>query len=370
MKRAVAFFFYLVVPCAAALIVFPGLRPNLRPAKKEKPIEKAAVGYRELEQFVHASGEVVALQATEIKSEISGRIAKVNVKPGDSVKAGQVLVELDDLELKSEQQEATFRIDASRIRLDRAKMDFDRKAQLRSEKFVMDKELDDAKTELNLAQNALDTEGARLQTIKERLVKSVIRAPHDGTVLNLKAREGVVVTGANTSGEASLLMQIANLDELQVQSEINEVDVIKVAIGMKAAVTFDSVPGLTLTGVLQFVSPSALPKDKDRTVRVFPITLSLEKAAGQVKPGISANITISTSKNPHALAVSVASVFTENNEPGVFVETSGGWERRRVTLGASDNTFVEITAGLKEGEVVALQHPPAPGASADAAAGT
>jgi RND family efflux transporter MFP subunit len=349
----------LVLALAVAALIAIADRHSSESGQKQNAIETAPVEYREIEQIVRASGEVAAAQASEIKSEISGRVAKLNVKAGDQVKAAQVLIELDDLELKSEQQEATFRIDASAIRQAKAQMDFDRKAELRSKQFVMDKELEDAKTELSLATNALDIDRARLQTIKERLVKSVIRAPHDGTVLNVKVHEGVVVIGATNSGDASLLMQVADLNELQIQSEINEVDVIKISIGMKASITFDSVPGLTLPGVVQFVSPSALAKDKDRSIRVFPMTLSLGAAGRQVKPGISANITISAAKNSHALAVSLAAVFTENNEPAVFVQNGNRFERRPVVLGINDSSFVEITSGVKAGDRVALQRPPA-----------
>ena len=302
---------------------------------------------------------MVATQATEIKSEVSGRVAGIKVKSGERVTAGDVLLELDAAELKSEEQEATFRIDAALLRQERTQMDYDRKVKLSTGKFVMEKELKDAKTELDLATNALDIDRARLQTIREKLEKTVIRAPHDGIVLNLKAREGVVVTGANTSGEATLLMQVADLKQLEVHCEIGEVDVIKIAIGMQASLTFDSLPGTALTGKVIFVSPSALPKEKDRTIRVFPMIIAVESADPQLKPGITANVVISTGKNPRALAVSVGAIFMENYQSCVFVKNGERFERRVVALGLNDSEFVEVKDGLREGEEVALQHPPA-----------
>ena len=357
MKRLLTFAIY----GGSIVVLLWMLVPAFRPGNSEpkNTIDTAPVEFREIEQIVHSTGEVVASQGTDIKSEISGRVARLHVKPGQRVTAGEVLVELDDAELKSEEHEATLRIEASRLRQAKAKMDYERKAQLSKGKFVMGKELEDAKTELDLATNAVEIDGARLQTIREKLVKSVIRAPHDGTVLNLKVREGVVVTGANTSGESTLLMQVADLSALQVQSEINEVDVVKISPGMEASVTFDSAPGLTLVGTVNYVSPSALPKDKDRTIRVFAMTVMLEDAGDKIKPGITANVTISTAKNPRALAVSLGAVFNENYEPVVFVKTGNGFERRKVELGINDNAFVEIKQGLQEGEQVAMQHPPA-----------
>jgi RND family efflux transporter MFP subunit len=237
-------------------------------------------------------------------------------------------------------------------------MDYDRKAKLRESKFVMDKELQDSKTEVDLAKNSMDIDSSRLQTIRERLQKSVIRAPHEGIVLNLRAREGVVVTGANTSGEATLLMQIADLAQVEVNCEIGEVDVIKISIGMPASLTFDALPGMTQNGVVRFVSPSALPKALDRTVRVFPMIIAVESPDAQLKPGITANVVISTGKNPHALGISVGAIFTENGQPCVFVKKGNGYERRVVNLGLNDTAFVEVKSGLREGDEVALQHPP------------
>jgi HlyD family secretion protein len=326
--------------------------------KRPAVIATAATEFRPIEQLVRVTGEVVASQATEIRSEVSGRIAKLYVEPGDAVHAGDVLLELDSAELQSEYQAATFRVDASRLRQEKAQVEANRRIQLRTAQVGTQKELEDAQLELKLANNALEVDGAQLQTIKERLLKTTLRAPHDGTVLNLRVREGVVVIGAVYSGEATLLMQIADLNQLLVQSEINELDMMKVAPKMPVRISFDSIPGLAVPGSVQFVSPSALPKDKDRTVRVFPLTVSLGEVEPQVKPGITATVTIATATNPRTLAVSVAAVFVENNEPFVYVKNGDAFAPRPVQLGISDGTFVEIRRGLAEGEQVALQRPP------------
>ena len=335
-------------------------------AKDPKAVETAPVEFRPIEQLVRVTGEVVASQATEIRSEVSGRIAKLYVQPGDSVHAGEPLIELDAAELRSEEQAATFRVEASRLRQEKAQVEANRRIQLRNQQVGTQKELEDAQLELKLANNALEVDGAQLQTIKERLLKTTLLAPHDGTVLNLRVREGVVVIGAVYSGEATLLMQIADLNQLLVQSEINELDMMKVAPKMPVRISFDSIPGLAVGGTVQFVSPSALPKDKDRTVRVFPLTVALSEVEPQVKPGITATVTIATASSPHALAVTVGAVFVENNEPFVYVKNGDSYAARPVTLGISDGSYVEIRQGLSEGEQVALQRPPQPAAPAAA----
>jgi hypothetical protein len=180
-------------------------------------------------------------------------------------------------------------------------------------------------------------------------------------VLNLKVREGVVITGANTAGETSLLMQIADTESLLVQSDVNEVDVIKIGVGVPARVTFESVPGVTAEGTVETLALSAIPKDKDKTVRVFPLTVALKKSNAPIKPGITANVTIAAGRREQAVAVPVSAVFVEEGKVFVFVEKSGGgFENRPVQIGISDTAFVEVRSGLKAGEKVALQRPPAP----------
>jgi HlyD family secretion protein len=353
----------------AALALWLVFSRNSGDSAKKGPsvIETAAVEFRPVEQLVRVTGEVVASQATEIRSEVSGRIAKLYVQPGDVVRAGDILLELDAAELQSEHQAATYRVEASRIRQEKADMEYKRRVQLRGAQVGTQKELEDAELELKLANNALEVDGAQLQTIKERLLKTTLRAPHDGAVLNLRVREGVVVIGAVYSGEATLLMQIADLNQLLVQSEINELDMMKVAPKMPVRISFDSIPGLAVSGSVQFVSPSALPKDKDRSVRVFPLTVALNSIEPQVKPGITATVTIATANNPRTLAVSVGAVFVENNEPYVYVKNGNAFAARPVMLGISDGSFVEIRRGLSEGEQVALQRPPQPASPAAAA---
>ncbi len=326
--------------------------------KNQEPIETSTVQHRPIEQIVRATGEVAAVQDTDIKSEVSGRIDKVNVKMGDKVKQGDVLLELYAEDLKSEHEATKLQLEAARIRREKIGLDYDRKKKLREQSFIMDKDLQEASIDLRLSENEIEINRARLQTVTEKLTKLMIRAPHDGTVLNVKARVGVVVSGAGSAGESTVLMQIADTSQLQVLSEINEVDVIKVSAGMTGAITFDSLPGVTVKGKVDTVSISAIPKDKDKSIRVFPLILTLEPSGEPIKPGITANVAISTASNEKALSILSSAVFLEGGSALVFVEKGGKFEKCPVQLGITDHVHVEIRKGLADGEQVALQRPP------------
>lgn len=354
-------FLVLAVAALAAGGMWYGSKRFAFKTASEQPeqIETIPVELHAIEQVVRATGEVVASQATDIKSEVSGRIEKLHVKAGNKVKTGDLLVELNSADLKSDEEASRLLLEGAGIRREKVALDFARKKKLRAQSFVMEKDVEDVTIDLHSSDNELEIARARLQTIKERVAKTFLRAPHDGTVLNVKAKTGAVITGADSAGESSLLMQIAELSHLQVQSEINEVDVLKVSQGMAATVTFDSLPGVEVKGTVENVALSALPKDKDKTIRVFALLVTLEPSGSPIKPGITANVTISTAKNPGAIAVAVSAVFYENSKPCVFVEKEHGrFEKRDVELGITDNNLVEIKKGVREGERIATQRPP------------
>lgn len=357
MKRALLILFFAALAAGVVWIVKNKLIAGMQETVPQ-PIETAVVEVRPIQQLVRAVGEVVAAQATDIKSEVSGRVQALSVKAGDEVAAGDVLVQIDADDVKAELEELSFRIDAAKIREERAQMDYDRKKTLRAAKFIMEKDFTEADIELRLAHNALEGDRARMKVIQIKLAKSTIRAPHNGTVLNLKVREGVVISGAETAGETTLLMQIADTGELQVQSDVNEVDVIKVAVGANARITFDSVPGAVAAGVVETLALSAQPKDRDKSIRVFPLTLVLKPTDAPIKPGITASIVISAARNEKAVAVPVSAVFVEEGKVFTFVKTGSEFAVRPIQTGITDTTYVEIKSGLKEGDTVALQRPP------------
>ncbi len=353
------YLFGIIALCAVVLggwYMFVG-RAATGNGEDNADVKLSAVELREqILETVRASGEVAPAVSTEVKAEVSGKISSLNVDDGDSVTNGQVLLELDRSELLSEEEEMLRMIESSRLRSDRAIRDFERQKGLHEKGFVTQKAFEDAQTDADLAQNDFEIQEARLQTLREKLSKTTIKAPHDGRVLDCDLTEGQVIVGANSVSQGSVLMKIADLNQLIVKIDINEVDVTRLTPGMTAQVTFDSVPDMELEGALDRISPSAKLRER---LRVFPVEITCKADDVRIKPGISATVSLTLNEVTSVVGAVVSSVFTTDGETYVYRKTGDDFEKQIVETGINDAKFVEITSGLKVGDDVAMTRPPA-----------
>lgn len=328
---------------------------------KKAPIQTIEVVKQNIAQTVSFVGEVEPSLFTDLKSEVSGRIDKVHVVPGDRVKKDAILLELDQSELLTQIEEASLDIEGSRLALEKSGLDYNSKKDLHGKGFVSEREFKDAEIDQSLAENALAIKKSRFQLLQDKLEKTTLRAPHDGVILGDELTEGMVITGASSVSNGDVLMQVAQLNELLVETEISEVDVAHVHRDMPVALTFDSLPGVELTGKIIFVSPSARPRlslpQAPNNARVFPITVSFSTENVRVRPGMTAQVKIVLNTVEDALAAELPSLFLEDGKSVVYVQNGDDFDRRVVDIGINDHSFVEIKSGIKKGDRLATSRP-------------
>ncbi|NBB79025.1 MAG: efflux RND transporter periplasmic adaptor subunit [Verrucomicrobia bacterium] len=310
---------------------------------------------RDLRTVVPASGEVLPLLSSIVKSEISGRIIKIPVIEGETVERDQVLLELDRTSLETRLREAERNLEAEKLRLEKSQRNHTRLKELYEREFVGEQEYLDAQTDLRLAELNLEIAQTRLEDAAEDLSKTTIRAPHDGVITRMDVVEGQVISGATSVSNGTDLLTIAQLNELYMEASINEVDVEKLELGQSAFIRFDAIPDFEVEGEISVIAPSAR---RDGDVRVFPVEVIFEVADNRVRPGISATVEIPIASVEDAISVLLSAVFNHEGESIVYVQNPNGWERRKVTVGINDLQHVEILSGLEAGETVALSRPP------------
>lgn len=319
-------------------------------------VRTTRVEKHDITDTLEITGEVVPVVLTEIKSEISGRVVRVAAQPGDAAKAGQVLVELDQTQLESELHEAERLVEAAQISAEHMLRELRRLERLHTSSVATEKELLDAQVNRDLAVNNLAVARARLDSNKEQLAKAVIRAPHDGIVLQHTLRPGQVIVGANSFSQGTVLMQVADLTHLLVETKVNEIDSPRVQPGLKATITFDTIRDTTFPGTIETVAPSATVVD---LVRVFLVRIRFDGANNRIKPGISANVSLPVEEVHGVPAIPLAAVFMDGPRRFVYRKENAEFLRIPVSIGVNDLDWVEIRSGLKVGDEIALVRPTA-----------
>ncbi len=310
---------------------------------------------RSLKSVVTATGEVRPLLSSIVKSEISGRITTVHKEEGESVKKGEVLLELDRTSVATRVREAERNLQANQLKLDKAERNYKRLNELYDQEFVGEQEFLDAKTEFELAQLNLEIAQARLDDSQEDLSKTTIVAPHDGIITLLEIVDGQVISGATSVSNGTNLLTIAQLRTLYMEANINEVDVERLSLGQLAQLRFDAIPNFQIDGEISVIALSAR---KDGSVRVFPIEVQFEATDTRVRPGISATIDIPIDSVEDAVSVLLSAVFNDDEGGSyVYINTVSGWEKRSVETGINNLQHVEIKSGLAVDDAVALSRP-------------
>jgi HlyD family secretion protein len=188
---------------------------------------------------------------------------------------------------------------------------------------------------------------ANVQALENTINQSRIIAPFDGTVTDISAVNGEMVS----SGDSAV--RIDNLNNLVVKVSVSEVDINKIKIGQSALVTFDALPETEYQGEVAYISDAG--KD-DSGVVEFSVTVKVLNADGQVKPGFTAVVSIITSSIENALLVPNGAVISRNNTSAVMlVNSDDSTTMIPIETGASSDTFTEIISGeIAEGDTLAV----------------
>ncbi|MES2695512.1 MAG: efflux RND transporter periplasmic adaptor subunit [Verrucomicrobiota bacterium] len=333
--------------------VSPGLFGNKRPDKI--PTVKARTAT--ISEEIVAVGRLRAVFSTELRSEINGRIAKISAIDGQRMEKDQEILRLDQQDILTQITEIDRSIEAAKLRALRARRDNERLLDLQKRGVVTLKDMEDSRITFSLAENDAAIAEARAANLRDKLAKTVIRAPHAGTLLLRDLTEGQVITGAAAQNGGTMLGEVADLSLLMVRTNINEIDVARLKVGDVARVRVDSMRSLLLGGSIKRIATSALESGADRT-RVFPVDVILDEADERLRPGMSATVMFTLARVEDTLAVPLNAVFsTAEGARYVFLKKGEGFAAHGVEIGIADTRFVQILSGMTIGDDVARTRP-------------
>jgi HlyD family secretion protein len=378
---------------AGAVVVIGGVAGGvaLRNREDKLPeVETAKVERRNIVQKVSATGRIQPKSQVKISADVSAKIIKLAVKEGEWVEQGTLLVELDRERYVAsvESAEASVRSAQANANLVRQNMNKTEKEFTRSQE-LLSKNLESqsaydavhAAYQVELAryasvQDQVAQAEAALKQARDDLAKTTIYAPMAGTISDLNKEQGEIAIGSQF--QEDVIMVISDLSQMEAQVNVDENDIVSVAIGQEAEIEADALLGKPLKGVVYEIANSANVDAQGTSSQKteFEVKVSILEPVEALRPGMTASAEISTKSNPNALSVPIQSVavrtvdqLTREGEEAkdiadqftadkdgfveiVFCIEGGKAIAREVKTGIQSDDRIEILEGLTEGEEI------------------
>ena len=312
---------------------------NSDTASSTMAVTLAKAQTRNIERSIIASGPVSAWEEMQLGVELSGvRVTSLNVDVGQSVKRGQLLLELDHRTLDSDLRQADASLSEAKAGLQLANINFNRGQQLAKSQLISASALDELRAGVVQAQARLATTQAIRDGVQLKRDFASLRAPDDGIISKRLVQPGqVVMAGAE-------LLRLIRRGRLEWRAELNETDLARVQAGAK--IRLQTSAGEIIEGIVRAVSPGL-----DATTRTGTLYADLPNP-GSLKAGTFLEGRILTSAS-QALTVPSAALIQRDGHSYVYIVTPDSTVQRvRVSSGTSEQGFVEITQGLKAGDAV------------------
>jgi RND family efflux transporter MFP subunit len=342
-------------------------------------IEAASAIEQPIARFIAVTGTLAAQEEAEVAAEIAGRVVATPVERGVPVAFGAELVRISATEVEAQAQEAEanaaqiearlgrpddagFAVDsvpdvaAARANRDLARADFERISALFERQLVSKAELEMRRTQAEGAQRqyetarngveqqrqALAAARARLTLARKALADTVVRAPFAGVVAERLVSVGDYVT------RGTKVVSVLRVNPLRVQLTVPAQYISAVGEGRGVALEVDAYPGQTFTGRVRYVSP-----DVRADSRALVVEAAVPNDKGLLKPGLFVTARIEEKAPSPGVLVPSSAVQTASDTSRVYVVVDDRVEERIVTTGQRVAALVEVTSGVKAGDVVA-----------------
>ena len=368
-----------------------------RGGTKIDPSKLAKVEKGDLAKSVVATGKVTPIIKVEVKSKASGIVKKLLVDYGDHVTQGQLLAQLDKLEIQAQVEQSRAALEAAQANFkstqadfERAKVDaegpdvpllkraYDRATGMAKDGVVSASALDDAEKNYEMSLNKQNVSKAQVTVLKAKIAQSQaqvaqdqanltqlheqlsytdIVSPIDGIVLSRDVEMGDAVSSILVLGSsATLVMTLGDTSEVYVKGKVDESDIGKVYLGQPARIKVESFKDKTFNGKVTKISPMGVEKDN---VTTFEVRVSIQNPGGELKAEMTANAEIILEEHKNVLQIPEgAIIYDKDKKASVEVPDPKGKDGKNklaVNIGISNGAKTEVLSGLKEGDQVVLQ---------------
>ena len=366
---------------------------------KEKGItvQTEKVSQRTITEIVQATGKIQPETSVKISPEVSGEITELPFKEGAQVKKGQMLVKIKPTTIQAQYEAGAAQLESAKSRVQQNKaqritteLALKRMKALHGKNLVSDADIEQSQSQFDIAeanysaaQHDVDATASQLKQFAESLRKTAVPSPMDGVITQLISQLGEKVVGTSQF-TGTEMMSVSDLSVMNAMVEVDENDVVNLKLGDTTRVSIDAFPNRTFIGTVVEIANSAKLKGvgtQDQSTN-FEVKIRLVGfESGELRPGMSCTAKIETQTKSNVMTVPIMAVTrrttnvmikdpeagaaevgktkkpSASDEEGqspliVFVIDGKKVKVVKVKTGVSDNSYVEITEGLKGGEEI------------------
>ena len=385
------------IAAVLVLLIAGGVFAATRGGTKIDPTKLAKVEKGDLAKSVVATGKVTPIIKVEVKSKASGIVKNLLVDYGDRVKKGQLLAQLDKVEIEAQVAQSRAALEAAQATLkssqadyERAKVDaegpdvpllkraYDRDVSMAKDGVVSESALEDAQKNYEMALNKQNVAKAQVTVLRAKIAQSQanvaqneanlkqlleqlsytdIVSPIDGIVLSRDVQMGDAVSSILVLGStATLVMTLGDTSEVYVKGKVDESDIGKVYLGQRARIKVESFKDKTFEGKVTKISPMGVEKDN---VTTFEVRVSIQNPGGELKAEMTANAEIILEEHKNVMQIPEGAIlYDKDKKASVEIPNprgKDGKDKIAVNIGISNGAKTEVLSGLKEGQEVVLQ---------------
>ena len=350
----------LVVVIAVAVWLLSG-------GKKEEKInfKQEKVATHTLQNSITATGTIEAVTSVTVGTQVSGIVNKLYVDYNSVVKKGQVIAELDKTNLISELNTAKANLASTESNLSYQSANMKRYLTLYKKGLVSADEYENALLAYRQAKEQVASSRENVQRAQTNLGYATITSPIDGTVISKSVEEGQTVAASFNTPELFTIAK--DLKNMQVIANVDEADIGGVAVGNRVNFTVDAYPDDTFEGVVKQVRLEATTTN---IVVTYEVVICAPIADLNLKPGLTANVTIFTKEQANILSVANKALrFTPTKETvgkdmkivdckgknKVWTLNGNTLTAHSVNIGQSDAMHTQIISGIKAGQSVVTE---------------
>jgi membrane fusion protein (multidrug efflux system) len=341
-------------PLLAAAIALAVAAPACRRAADEEiasaevptiAAQTGSVARRDLVEALLVRGSVTAPPNEDVKlaAQVAGRVVRMRVAEGDSVKAGELVAEIEAAPLEDQRRQAQAGLSQARAALENARLNLARTERLFERGIAAGKEVEDARSQSAAAQAALEQAEAALATAARQLARARVTSPISGQVVKRFVGVGEQVDGT----AAQPLVEIANVERVEVAAHVAADRLGRVREGQKAELVSDAWPGRAFGGEVIAISPAVDPATNAALVR-----LRVKNSERALRVGMFVEVRIALAERKGALVVPASALSRTEDGAAVYVVTGDEATRTKVEPGLETAEGIELLSGVKEGQQV------------------